>query len=231
MVNKFAVVLLKPPPKSFTVNPRVYVAEAPVYNKVPEVVVLPKTTALVVFPMLLAPAATTIVLADNVPSFIDVVPVYVFAPESIIVPAPALVTPNPTLIIPLIVRSVAEVPSSFTVKVLVAPKANGAEIVAPFVPVVASVMETSPPRVKVPLPVIEAPVVAPPSSVKLESEPNVKVDNPNIAPDLTVSATLAVLFPFSVIDPEVFPIMIPPVPEKVVIHSSDVTVRISVVLY
>ena len=112
------------------------------------------------------------------------------APETTIVPAPALVTPYVALeMIPLTVKSAAVVPSSATVKVRVAvPRATGADMVAPLVPVVASFTVTSPPRVSVPDPVMEAPVVAPPSIVTLPGAARLYVDKARVEPAFTVSA-------------------------------------------
>ena len=68
------------------------------------------------------------------------------------------------LIIPLIVRSVAAVPSSATLKVLdvAAVRATGHETVAPLLPLAALITFTFPPSVRRPLPEIVAPAVVPP---------------------------------------------------------------------
>lgn len=125
------------------------------------------------------------------------------------VPEPAFVIPKPVpLIMPLIVKSVAEVPSVATVMVRVAPKATGQPIVAPAVPPPLSVTVISPPKVIAPVPVIEAPVLRPPHSKETAGmavvPPNVNVDNANVAPAFTVKepveaielrATLKVVVP------------------------------------
>ena len=88
-----------------------------------------------------------------------------FSPDNVSVPVPAFVTPNvEPLITPLIVKSIADVPSSATVNVLVALKATGQEIVAPTVPPPLSVTATLPPRVNVDEPEIVPPVDAQPPS-------------------------------------------------------------------
>ena len=125
---------------------------------------------LTVVPPAPVPSGPLAVSAEDIPSFsipklIVVAPVYVFAPETVKVPAPFFViplVPEPGDIIPLMVKSTAVVPSSATVKVLVAPfRETKHEIVAPTVPVVASVTVTFPPSVKVPVPVIDASEVLP----------------------------------------------------------------------
>ena len=75
------------------------------------------------------------------------------------------------------VKSSAEaVPSSATVMVLLAPKATGQEIFASSVPLPASFMVMLPPNVSVPVPVIEAPIMAPPSIVTLVGVLTLNVD-------------------------------------------------------
>ncbi len=95
--------------------------------------------------------------------------------------------------IPLMVRSLALVPSSAIVNVLAAPSATGEEMDAPAVPVVASLTVIFPPRVSVEEPVMDAPVVAPPSRVTLVGEPRVKVDIANVEPAVTVRAPVMVV--------------------------------------
>jgi hypothetical protein len=68
---------------------------------------------------------------------------------------------------PLIVKSAAEVPSSATVKDMVAPTKTGQEIVAPLVPVPELFTVTFPLRVNTYKPSMVEPVVAPPYIVKL----------------------------------------------------------------
>jgi len=110
----------------------------------------------------------------------------VFAPDKSIVPDPSFVMPKvEPLITPDIVKSVAEVPSSTTVIVLVAPKATGQAISAPSVPVVASVTLMFPARVNVPDPVIAEPVTAPHSKFNEVGEPIVLLPISKVAPLLT----------------------------------------------
>ena len=82
------------------------------------------------------------------------------------VPAPALVTPKAVLTIPLIVRSVAVVPSFATVKVRVAPRETGHDINAPVPVPVILLTVTPPPKLKAPVPDMVEPV-APHSRVTL----------------------------------------------------------------
>ena len=66
--------LLVPP--EFTVSPRENVAAAPVYERMAVVdPAPPSTTGVVALPRLLAPAATTMLLAFTVPALMVVVPV------------------------------------------------------------------------------------------------------------------------------------------------------------
>ena len=113
----------------------------------------------------------------------------VLLPDKTILPAPNLLIPNEPLITPLIVKSSADtVPSSATVMVLLAPKATGQDIIAPSVPVAAAFTVMFPPNVSLPVPVIEAPIKAPPSRVMLIGVPKVKVDKLKTELSFTVSA-------------------------------------------
>jgi hypothetical protein len=75
IVSVFAVVFFIPDDDKLTVNPRVNVAFAPVYERVPVKVVESKINALVALPKLLAPPETTMLLTLKVPRVIVVVPV------------------------------------------------------------------------------------------------------------------------------------------------------------
>ena len=162
----------------------------------------PSITAEVAFPRLLTEEATAMVVAKTVPSEIVVAPVYELLPDSSICPAPAFVIPNKApLITPLIVKSLAEVPSSATVTVLVAPKATGQEMVAPEAPPALSVTDMFPPSVNTPDPVIDEPVTAPPSRDTLVGDPNVKAPNANVVLLLTVKAPFTVVFMANVFVP------------------------------
>ena len=105
------------------------------------------------------------------------------------------------LITPDMVKSVAEVPSSATVIVLVAPKATGQAISAPSVPVVASVTLIFPARVNTPVPVIDDPVTAPHSNSNEVGEPIVLLPIAKIAPLLTVKDPLTVKLADNVVVP------------------------------
>ena len=156
--------------------------------------------------MELAVLASCKLLTLNMPALMVTAPVNVFAAVKTIVPAAALVIPKfvPLLITPLMVRSVAVVPSSATVNVRVAPNAIGHETVAPLVPVPTSVTATSPPSVKVPVPVIEEPVVEDPhSKATLVCVDNEKFDNASVAAALMVKIPdTVVVAPKVVVPPE-----------------------------
>ena len=138
----------------------------------------------------------------KIPALIVLDPVYVFVPDKSNSPAPFFVIPKVApLITPDIVKSVAEVPSSATVIVLVAPKVTGQAIEAPSVPVVASVTVILPPSVKTPVPVILDPVTAPSSKDKLVGEPKVNVDNAKVADLKTDNEPLTVRLADKVVVP------------------------------
>ena len=106
--------------------------------------------------------------------------------------------PKPVLIIPLIVKSEALVPSSATVKVLVAPIAIGAEIVAPFVPVPASVVEIGPASVIKPEPIIAVALVDPHPREILVGLSKVYEDKSNVEPAVIVNPAEIAVFSMSV---------------------------------
>jgi len=103
----------------------------------------------------------------RIPELIVVAPVYVLFPDKVNVPAPSLVIPYAPLIIPLIVRSLAEVPSSPTLKDLKVEIERPHDINALLVPLLESKTVTSPDIAKVNDPVREDPVEAPPYMVRV----------------------------------------------------------------
>jgi hypothetical protein len=113
-------------------------------------------------------------------------------------PEPVLIIPKVApLTIPLMLKSLEVVPSSATKKVRVAFKDTGQDITAPRAPVPALFTVTLPPKLSTPVPEIVAAIVAPQKSTMLVGDvvaPSVKLDNAKVAPALTVSVLLKLVF-------------------------------------
>ena len=130
----------------------------------------------------------------NVPAVTEVPPVKRLAPDKTIVPAPAFTNPYDPLMMPLTVRSVADVPSFATVKVRAAPKATGQDMVAPLLPVPAFVTVIFPPKVINPDPVMEEPAGAPQYTFTADGDESVNPLFASVTPALTVRIPGTVVF-------------------------------------
>ena len=99
------------------------------------------------------------------------------------------------------VKSFADVPSSATVNILVAPKATGHEIVAPLVPPVLSVTVTLPPRVNVDAPEIVPPELAQPPS-RETALAVIACPKENVLAEFTFKEAIVRVRPVVVVPPE-----------------------------
>ena len=149
------------------------------------------------------PSGPAVETVDEAPSFkvppeTVVPPEKELAPDKTMVPGPVFTVPYDPLIIPLTVKSVADVPSFATVKVRAAPNATGQDMVAPLLPVPAFETVTFPPKVNKPDPMMEEPAGAPQYKPTAEGVDSVNPPFASVTPALTVRIPGTVVFAESV---------------------------------